>query len=63
MRKNKRNDYYTNAPKQPEISIQTDGTFPNKKNIAGNSVNEHKHLEVANAILGGEEIRQQNENL
>lgn len=63
MKKDKPNDYFTNAPKQPEITIQTDGTSPNKKNIAGDSVNEHKHLEVANAILGGEEIRQQNNNL
>lgn len=63
MKKYNPDDYFTNAPKQPEISIQTDGTFPNKKNIAGDSVNEHKHLEVANAILAGEEIRQQNDNL
>lgn len=51
------------APKQTEITIQTDGAPPNRKVIAGDSVNEHKYQEVANAIIAGDEIKQQNENL
>jgi hypothetical protein len=61
--RNEENNYIPQASKKQEITIQTDGTFPDAKNIAGGSVDEHKDLEVANAIVGGEEIRQQNENL
>ncbi|WP_180955708.1 MULTISPECIES: hypothetical protein [Bacillus] len=59
----KTEEYLTYAPKQPVITIQNDDTYPNLKNIPGDSVDSHKDLEVANAIIGGEEIRQQNENL
>ncbi|PLR76670.1 hypothetical protein CU633_15085 [Bacillus sp. V3-13] len=59
----KTKQYLTYAPKETVITIQNDDTFPNLKNIAGDSVESHKDLEVANAIIGGEEIRQQNENL
>ncbi|WP_223703421.1 hypothetical protein [Sutcliffiella deserti] len=62
MKNNKKN-YVPQATKEPEITIQTDGTFPNAKSIAGDSVDEHKNLEVANAIIAGDEIKQQNENL
>ncbi|AGK54301.1 hypothetical protein [Bacillus sp. 1NLA3E] len=49
--------------KQPELSIQTDNAAQNSKVIAGDSVNKHKDLEVANALIGAGEIGQQNENL
>lgn len=55
--------YLTNAPKKEQITLQTDGTFPNQKNVDGDSVNEHKNEEVANSIFAEKEIRQQQENL
>ena len=55
-------NYLTNAPKQEEITLQTDGTYPNLKNIVGDSVNEHKNQEVANSLIAEKEIRQQQEN-
>lgn len=59
----KTDNFLTTAPKQPQISTNTGGEFPNLKNGPGDSVNEHKNLEDANHILAGDEIRQQNENL
>lgn len=55
--------YLTNAPKEAQVTIQTDGTFPNKRNIDGDSVNEHKNQEVANSLFAEKEIGQQQENL
>lgn len=55
--------YLTNAPKKEQITLQTDGTFPNQKNINGDSVNEHKNIEVANSLIAEKEISQQHENL
>lgn len=55
--------YTTQATNQPEFTNQTDKGFPNLKNISGDSVDEHRDLEVANVIFAGEEIKQQNENL
>jgi len=59
----KKKDYLTPAAKETQITINNGAVFPNKKNVAGDSVNEHKLLEEANSILAGDEIRQQNENL
>jgi hypothetical protein len=59
----KKEDYLTTAPKEPQITINNGSLFPNLKNIAGDSVDEHKYLEEANIIITGDEIRQQNENL
>jgi hypothetical protein len=59
----KKEDYLTTAPKKTQITINNGAIFPNSKNIAGDSVDEHKFLEEANTIIGGDEIRQQNENL
>jgi hypothetical protein len=56
-------DYLTTAPKKAEMTINNGSIFPNKKNIAGDSVDEHKYLEEANIIITGDEIHQQNENL
>jgi hypothetical protein len=56
-------NYLTNAPKKEQITLQTDGTFPNQKNINGDSVNEHKNIEVANSLIAEKEIGQQHENL
>ena len=56
-------NYLTNAPKKEQITLQTDGTFPNQKNIHGDSVNEHKNIEVANSLIAEKEIGQQHENL
>ncbi|MGJ7921561.1 hypothetical protein [Neobacillus sp. LXY-4] len=56
-------NYETTAPKQPSFTIQTDNASPNPTSIPGDSVNEHKNLELANAIITGDEIKQQNENL
>ncbi|MDQ0197761.1 hypothetical protein [Neobacillus ginsengisoli] len=59
----KKEDYLTTAPKEQQISINNGAIFPNLKNVAGDSVDEHKFLEEANTIIAGDEIRQQNENL
>ncbi|WP_371321687.1 hypothetical protein [Robertmurraya korlensis] len=59
----KNNEYLTNAAKQNQVTIQNGGDFPNLKNIPGDSVDEHKNQEVANQIITGDEIKQQNENL
>jgi hypothetical protein len=56
-------NYASTAPKKPTVTIQTDSSSPNPKSIPGNSVNEHKQLELANALLAENEIGQQNENL
>ncbi|MGI8385152.1 hypothetical protein [Robertmurraya sp. P23] len=61
MKKN--NEYLTNAARQNQVTIQNGGVFPNLKNIPGDSVDEHKDQEVANQIITGDEIKQQNENL
>ncbi|MBD1381721.1 hypothetical protein [Metabacillus arenae] len=58
-----RDKFMPQSTKKTEITIQTDETYPNQRNIAGNSVDEHKNLEIANAIISGDEIKQQNENL
>ncbi|MFD2445621.1 hypothetical protein ACFSO7_16800 [Bacillus sp. CGMCC 1.16607] len=55
--------YLTNSPVKQQVTIQTGDTFPNAKNIPGNSVDQHKELELANTIVAGDEIQQQNENL
>ncbi|PMC39170.1 hypothetical protein CJ195_04330 [Bacillus sp. UMB0899] len=59
----KEDQYLSNAPKEENITIQTDSTFPNLKNIDGDSVNKHKQQEVANSIIAEKEIGQQQENL
>ncbi|EKN65795.1 hypothetical protein BABA_18572 [Neobacillus bataviensis LMG 21833] len=59
----KKEDYLTPAAKEPQVTIENGSIFPNKKNVAGDSVDEHKYLEEANTIISGDEIHQQNENL
>jgi len=59
----KNNEYLTNAARQNQVTIQNGGDFPNLKSIPGDSVDEHKDQEVANQIITGDEIKQQNENL
>lgn len=56
-------NYLTNTPSREQVTIQNDDTYPNAKNIPGDSVDGHKELEEANALITGEEIKQQNENL
>jgi hypothetical protein len=63
IRLKKNNEYLTNAAKQNQVTIQNGGDFPNLKNFPGDSVDEHKNQEVANQIITGDEIKQQNENL
>jgi hypothetical protein len=63
MAKAKEEDYLTPADKEQQMTINNGSVFPNKKNVAGDSVNEHKFLEEANIIISGDEIHQQNENL
>lgn len=63
MAKAKKEDYLTTAPKEPQFTIENGGIYPNKKNIPGDSVDEHKNLVEANTIIAGGEIGQQNENL
>ncbi len=58
----KEEQYLTNAPTKEKMTLQTDGTFPNMRNINGDSVNEHKNQEVANSIIAEKEIGQQQEN-
>jgi hypothetical protein len=60
----KKEDYLTTTPKKEKVTIETGNRFPNLKNVAGDSVDEHKSLEEANITTVTEnEIRQQNENL
>lgn len=56
-------DYITPSAKNQQMTINNGATFPNKKSVPGDSVDEHKFLEEANTIISGDEIRQQNENL
>ncbi|CAG9610231.1 hypothetical protein [Pseudoneobacillus rhizosphaerae] len=58
-----KDQYLTNSPVSEQVTIQSSEAIPNFKNIPGNSVDAHKELELANAILTGDEIKQQNENL
>lgn len=58
-----KDQYLTNSPARTQVSIQSSESIPNSKNIPGDSVESHKELELANAILSGDEIKQQNENL
>ncbi|MDQ0228948.1 hypothetical protein [Metabacillus malikii] len=59
----KKEHYLTNAPKKEQLTIQNDGSFPNSKNIDGNSVLDHKDQEIANSLIADKEIGQQRENL
>jgi hypothetical protein len=59
----RKKDYLTPAAKEAQVTINNGSIFPNQKNVAGDSVDEHKYLEEANMIITGDEIRQQNENL
>ncbi|MCM3760369.1 hypothetical protein M3212_06145 [Alkalihalobacillus oceani] len=63
MKKTLTEQYENAADAKEQVTIQTDDSLPNKKNIPGDSVEAHKELEKANALITGEEIRQQNENL
>lgn len=63
MAKTQKEDYLTPAPKRESVSVENGSIYPNLKNVAGDSVNEHKMLEEANIIITGDEIKQQNENL
>lgn len=58
-----KDNYLTNSPSREQVTVQNGDNFPNAKNIPGDSVDGHKELEEANAIITGEEIKQQNENL
>jgi hypothetical protein len=62
LMKNK-NHYLTNSPVKETVTVQSGEAISISKNIPGDSVDEHKELELANAILTGDEIKQQNENL
>ncbi|WP_409270298.1 hypothetical protein V1499_12790 [Neobacillus sp. SCS-31] len=59
----KNTKYTAPAIKKPSFTVETGDTFPNPESIPGDSVDEHKQIEEANALLRGDEIRQQNENL
>jgi hypothetical protein len=63
MSMSRKDQYLTNSPAQEQVSIQSSEAIPISKNIPGDSVDAHKELELANAILTGDEIKQQNENL
>lgn len=60
---NDKDQYLTNSPARTQVSIQSNEAIPNSRNLPGDSVDAHKELELANAILTGDEIKQQNENL
>lgn len=55
---------YSTAPsKEKTLTVRTNNVLRNKRNIPGNSVNQHYELEEANALIAEDEIGQQNENL
>ncbi|RXY99676.1 hypothetical protein [Fictibacillus sp. S7] len=57
----------SNAPKEEEMTIaagrSADHPLGSEDYIAGDSVNEHKNLELVNLYLDEGEISQQNNNL
>ncbi|WML47943.1 hypothetical protein RCG23_21960 [Neobacillus sp. PS3-34] len=60
----KKNEGFQEAvPDRPQMTVDSSGRFREQKIVPGDSVEEHKYLETANSLLGGKEIRQQNENL
>jgi hypothetical protein len=63
MKMTEKEDYLTTASKKKQVTIENGNRFPNFKNVAGDSVDEHKLLEEANIGLSEGEIGQQNENL
>ncbi|MCM3714866.1 hypothetical protein [Halalkalibacter oceani] len=63
MKRTVTEQYGNSADAKEQVTIQTDDSLPNRKNIPGDSVDAHKELEKANAAITGEEIKQQNENL
>jgi hypothetical protein len=63
MAKAKKEDYLTPTANEEQITIENGSIFPNKKNVPGDSVNQHKDLEEANILISEGEIGQQNENL
>jgi hypothetical protein len=64
MKMTQKEDYLTNTPKKEKVTIENGNRFPNLKNVAGDSVDEHKSFEEANiTTITEDEIRQQNENL
>lgn len=65
MKNNRKTSHLlNNAPKDAEFTIRTDvGSIVKDEFYPGGSVAEHKQLESANEVIGGDEIKQQNENL
>lgn len=51
------------TPKKETLTVRTNNVLRNKRNIPGNSVDQHYELEEANAVIAEDEIEQQNENL
>jgi hypothetical protein len=45
MAKANKEDYLTTAPQKERFTINNGSTFPNLKNVPGDSVNKHKLLE------------------
>ncbi|UII54260.1 hypothetical protein LS684_11205 [Cytobacillus spongiae] len=54
------NNYVTTAPIEKEVTTSIEN---NTKQNPGDSVNVNEEIKIANTILAGEEIKQQNENL
>ncbi|MBM7584090.1 hypothetical protein JOC86_000627 [Bacillus pakistanensis] len=58
---NKKNEI---ADNEQIIGFAGNGAYLNFDDpYPGDSVNEHKQLEIANEVIGKEEVKQQNENL
>lgn len=59
----KMDEYSTKASKKETLTVRTNNVLRNKRNIPGDSVEQHYELEEANAVIAEDEIGQQNENL
>ncbi|MEK3974639.1 MULTISPECIES: hypothetical protein [unclassified Psychrobacillus] len=53
----KQENYLKNSHKKQKLTLDNGSTFPNGKNMPGNSVDEHKAFEEANIILTGDEMK------
>lgn len=49
--------------KEETLTVRTNNVLINKRNIPGNSVDQHYELEESNAVIAENEMGQQNENL
>lgn len=60
---NKLEEFSLATSKKETLRVRTNNVLRTKRNIPGNSVDQHYELEEANTVIAEDEIGQQNENL